>query len=375
MKNLLLLITCVLLTAQSGVSQTPSESETQKLNQEIAVLYQKGDFEKAISRAEKLVEISSESGNEQNLATATLNLAILRKERFQLNLNRVRSPQMPVREKAALVKSKILEEDGAAAEKLFNRVIEIHQNELKTDTPQLATAKNELAWITYNYFASGVDEDDTAQEKTVKARSRIDVAEKYFIEAQALREKLLGAEHDDTLMTILHFGDFYKQYVNFEKALPFYERYLEAKEKRYGKIHKDLVPALRSYTEILVTTSQEAKAAERVKQLQQITGENISTPKADENISLRITRSELARVQQIPIKEDIRKRYKKRIPIQITIDEEGKVSEAVARADNAKVKAKAEEFARGIKYRAFVYDDTPRKMRGVVYFSEAMFRD
>lgn len=368
-------IVCVLFALHSTFAQAPVNSETQKLSEEIAVLYQKGEFDKAISRAEKIVEIEKKSGSTQNYATAIVNLAILRKERFQLNLRKVRSSQIPAKERAALLNSKILQKDGEEAERLLNQVIAIHQNELKTETPQLATAKNELAWLTYNYFDAGVDKDDTAQEKTVKSRSRIDEAEKYFTEALALREKLLGADHDETLVTVLNFGDFYSRYVNFEKALPYYERFLDSKEKRYGKTHKSLVPALRSYAEVLVTTNQDEKAAEAVKQISQITGQNETLPKADNNISLRITRPELARIQQIPVKEEARKRYKKQISVRVTIDEQGKVSEAAAAIDDSKLKAKVEEFAQGVKYRAFVYDGTARKMRGYVTFSEALFRD
>lgn len=374
-KKATILFFCFLLGLQTAFSQNKAQDETTRLMGQIAALYGQAKFDEAIPLAEKLVKIERKTGNSPNLSTALLNLAILRKERYQFNRRKIQSPQTPIREKIAL--SEQLKKDGEEAEKLLREFLATKPDESKAAQIQTATAQNELAWIIYNYF-DVPEKPKTPQEGTQNARTRIDEAESYFTQALAAREKLLGADDDQTLATVLNLADFYRYYVNFEKALPFYERFFAAKEKNGGKNHHAQIPALRSYASILVTTNQNEKAAQIVKQIAAITRKPEQLPEADENLSLRITRMELARLQQMENKGEMHQRLaresKKRLKVNVVIDENGKISQATANIDDEKLKAKFEESVRQITFRPFVYQNTPGKMRGWVFYPQLPFK-
>jgi Txe/YoeB family toxin of Txe-Axe toxin-antitoxin module len=50
--------------------------------------------------------------------------------------------------------------------------------------------------------------------------------------------------------------------------------------------------------------------------------------------------------------------------------EAGKISEALADAQDENLKTKIEELIRELNFRPFVYQNEPRKMRGYVYYSQ-----
>lgn len=373
MKKALFLFFCFLLLLQTTFSQNPPVDERQRLMQQISVLYGQAKFDEAISLAEKLLKIEQKTGAPENVSTAVLNLAILRKERFQFNRRKIESPQVPVREKIALVEK--VEKDAAEAEKLFREFLEMKRGNTKSERLQTSTAQNELAGLIINNLDLP-DDVKAPQARTSLARSRIDEAEGFFAQALDTREKLLGANDEATLATIANFADFYRQYVNFEKALPFYERFLGAKDK--VKNSANLVSALRSYATVLITTDQEEKAREIVKQIESVTRKIEPLPAADVNLSLRITRTELARLQQMENKgeliERLSKEHKKRLKVNIVIDETGKVIEAVANFDDEKWKSQFEQSVRQINFRPFVYKGTAQKMRGWVFYAQLPFK-
>jgi tetratricopeptide (TPR) repeat protein len=373
MKKALFLFFCFLLSLQTTFSQNPPVDERQRLMQQISTLYGQAKFDEAISLAEKLLKIERKTGSMENVSTAVLNLAILRKERFQFNRRKIGSPQIPVREKIEL--SEKAEKDADEAEKLFREFLETKRGDTKAEMLQTATAQNELAEIIINNLDLP-DNVKAPQARTSLARKRIDEAESFFTQALDTREKLLGASDEATLATVANFADFYRQYVNFEKALPFYERFLAAKDK--VKNSTNLVSALRSYASILITTDQEGKAREIVKQIESVSGKIEPLPAADVNLSLRITRTELARLQQMENKgeliERLSKEHKKRLKVNVVIDETGKIVEAVANFDDEKWKSQFEQSIRQITFRPFVYKGTAQKMRGWVFYAQLPFK-
>jgi Txe/YoeB family toxin of Txe-Axe toxin-antitoxin module len=52
--------------------------------------------------------------------------------------------------------------------------------------------------------------------------------------------------------------------------------------------------------------------------------------------------------------------------------EAGKISEALADAQDENLKTKIEELIRELNFRPFVYQNEPRKMRGYVYYSQCL---
>ncbi len=80
MKNITAFILLFFVLSSLVLSQENQQTESQKLSQQIAFLYQKGNLDDAIPLAEKAVEIERKSSNKnyEKLASAITNLAVLR---------------------------------------------------------------------------------------------------------------------------------------------------------------------------------------------------------------------------------------------------------------------------------------------------------
>lgn len=350
MKKVFLFVLLGLFSTSSAFSQNAQLTELQKLNQRISVLSGQGKFDEAIPLAEKIVKIEKEKNqtDSKSYAVAVANLASLRTDRNRKTKLILSSQRLELRELIRLRKQH--EEDAEEAENLFRQALGVYEKTGDTENETIAFIKTELAWVLYNNIKSvSID----------YSRSRIDQAEKLYTEALAAREKL--QQNEAVLITLLDFADFYLRYVNFEKALVHYENYLSRVEKAYGWDSKFAVRALRPLADILRATERESEAAEIYKRISQITGQNEKMPQGNFNLSLR---SKDSLVKQ-PIKSGERA---KSIRVNILIDENGKVIEAIAETKDKSDKKNAEEFISKWMFRPFVYNGAVKKMRGYVNY-------
>jgi tetratricopeptide (TPR) repeat protein len=280
-----------------------------------------------------------------------------------------------------------LKKRAEGAEKNFRAALAIYQSRSQYDSLDAAAVKNELAWI----LSSQV-----AESTTENSRARIDEAERLYFEALGVREKLAGADSDLTLSSVLVFGDFYTHWVNFEKAMPLYERYVAAIEKNYGSSAKALVPGLRGLIQILVITMQDELARQMAKRITSITGRDEPLPTIYPQLGLRSRTAGKAKLpdfknadrgELFPTKSGARGMSQtddslrgagqmdvpvfrfRQIVLEIVVDEEGNVMEVRNRDSNVKVDRALEEEARTWKFRPFVYKGVARKMRGAISYS------
>ncbi len=367
MKYLLtILFVCFVATALAA--QTPQAREAQDLNQKIAALFEQGNVDDAIPLAERLVTMMrAESAFSAAYASALTNLTVLRAEKsrrtkadapsfnnipWSADLEEQRFRVQPHSEQYA----KLLERNSkyaAETEKMLREVLAVYERIEASQSLEAATAKNDLAWLLYNNIAA---------VSVAYSRARIDEAEKFYAEALAIRENLLGANHNLTLRVKLDFADFYLRWVNFEKALPLFEGYLKGVEKTFGDNNKLLLRALRPMRRVALTTENTTQAEDLRQRIVKITGQEEKNLFGFE-LSLRSKNSLQPRVVRNSRERPIR------VLVKVLVNEDGKVLEAVAVTSDQSAKQSAEEGVLAWSFRPFIYQGAARKMRGGVYFT------
>ena len=387
-KTLLISFLALVLLAGGVCAQnvpTAAADEKRILTAKAFELYQKGKLDDAIEMAEKVValEKSSNQTGANSYVNAIVNLARMKRQRFLALQNKLRGAMPSERND---LRSKAFA-DIKDSEELFREAERLNEANGRGQTAQTADIKSDLAWTATNYtpVASNV------APSIATARARIDDAEKFFNESLALNEQARGRDADETLAVVLGMGNFYFKYDNYDKAVGFYERFLETAERTHGKNYPDLINALRPYTKILRATFQDAEAAEAVKRIEEITGKKEDAPKADlslhlrskdsvafnapnfvqSNEEMRKLRERLKAEGRIISRSDIDSMPKlERIPVRVTVDETGKILEAVAETSNSKRREKAEREISKWTVRPFSYNGATRKLRGYLSFTE-----
>ncbi len=224
----------------SQSDNSKNQNEINKLNQEILSLYQAGKLEQAIEIADKAVKIAKkdDSTDKFELAILSATSARLKKEMFQKVLQQMYAEQKSKEEYQKLRK----ELDGYAidAEKDYEDAIKIF-DDLKSDSQQ-AAAKSQFAWILYKHPGKPQQKIITDPNKL----ERFEKAEKLYLESIDSYVKTLGQDSDSSLIASFDVAEFYLTWSKFEKAIPFYERFIKFFEKKYGSDQQSLVPALSS---------------------------------------------------------------------------------------------------------------------------------
>jgi tetratricopeptide (TPR) repeat protein len=379
-KSLIILILIATL-ASFHYAQQPN-TEIRELTDKMLVLSQKGNFEESVAVGEKLVQLESAAKDSVSYTNATINLARLKRAYFVSLRNKIVTERLGLFDAKPL--SQKADKNADDAEALFREALELNEKNGRGQTAQTAGIKKDLSWLMTNHIYSG--------KKTVgNSRSRIDEAEKLLIEALALSEQTGGKDADETLFIVLDAGDFYYKYVNFEKSLPFYERFIQTYAQKHGSNHPDLVAALRPYAKILFATSQNGESAAAVSRIESIT--KTEEPKLRAEIDLHL-RSKDSVAYAVPIfmemndkAESLRNKLKAEgrilnigdvslmpraiiIPVEVEVDETGKITKAVAKNGSAQLRSEAETIISKWTVRPFSSNGTMRKMRGILNYWE-----
>lgn len=342
-------------------AQEAATNERKILTEKAYVLFQQGKLDEAIKIAEKVVKLEKTSNqtDTSSYVNALINLARMKRDAFLLLRNKLVSGKTPPSEREAARKK--MSENAKAAEDSFREALQLNEPGSRTQTALTADVKSDLAWLVYNYIPTD------GKPSVANTRARIDEAEKLFIEAVTLNEQIRGTEADETLFVVLGAGNFYLNYHNFEKALPYYERYIQTNEKTHGKNYPNLVNALRPYAKILFATFQDQESAAAVKRIEEIIGQKEDLPKDDLSFHLRSKDSVAFSVQKsMTIGKDF-----ERIFVKVVVNENGKVVEVVAETKDKKLREKAEQEISKWTVRPFSYNNVTRKMRGYLYYLEA----
>jgi hypothetical protein len=192
-------------------------------------------------------------------------------------------------------------------------------------------------------------------------RPRIDEVELFYTQSIASHEKTLGKADGLTLRTYIEFADFYLKYVNFEKALPWYESYQTEIETKFGKDSKLLLKCLRPMARILTMSERQTEVAEIKQRINKLAGR---TEEISPTFNLTLRSKDLLN-QHLNGKE---LKKGKTIIVDILVDETGKITEAIAKTNDKSDKQKAETETLKLTVRPFIYHAEARKMRGYFYF-------
>jgi len=381
--NKIIIAIGLMISFAFAVAAQDAKSEKKELTDKIFALYQKGDLEAAVGLGEKLVKMEKKSDDPVSYVNALVNLARIKRVYFIALQNQLRGGKLSVSElKAAGEKAA---RNADEAEELFREALEINEKTGKEKTAQTAAIKKDLAWLITNHVYSG--------KKTVeKSRGRIDEAEKLLLDAVGTSEQASGAESDETLFIVLDAGDFYYRYANFEKSLPFYERFLQAYGQKHGANHADLVSALRPYAAILFATYQEQSAAAAIQRIEEITKSREPAPNGEIDLHLRskdsVAFSAPVIMEQNERAETFRNRLRAEnrtlnsnnisqlsqminVPVLVEVDETGKIVKTAAKTNDDKLKNEAEAVVAKWTVRPFSYNGTARKMRGTLIYRKS----
>lgn len=353
-------------------AQAPA-TDSQTLNQQIASLYQQGKFDDAIPIGKRVVEIENKAGeSSETYAIALMNLGMLYKERMRILQKKRGSIKF---EELAAFNEKV-NDDTKNAEESFRRSLAVYTKLGQNESISSAALKDELGWVLHN---------NVAIPTTGGPRARIDEAEKLFTEVLLAREKLGGAESSPALKSVLDFGNFYMRWINFEKALPFYERYVSTVEKNDGLNSKSLVPALRGMAELMVVTDRPNEARELAKRISLITGKAEDIPQTSPSLALRGRKIERVKIKRFTVADAFDNPYSslsypngdmpvggrvriRHIGVNILVDGEGNVADAKVIDPSAKDYVEIIAAARRSKFRPYSYKGVAQKMRGTLIY-------
>ena len=355
------------------------DADVRTLNQQIATLYQQGNFDDAVPLAVKVIVIEKKAAkNSVGHAMALTNLGQINKEKakaLRANLKKFE----PQNRFGALSESKASAE---RAKKYYREALNIFK-ELKAENTQPAIAlKNELAWIVANF---------TVSDSIGESRSQIDEAERFYSEALTAADSLTPADVDTQMFTLQNFGDFYMKFVNFEKAQPLYERYLQLGEAKYGAKAKQLASGLRGMYEIYMFTDQAEEAKDVLSNLVKITGNTakpeiifpvltarsrgIAKVKADGFFYTDLTDLDRSWTTTREIQRKLTPPGQfttKWIEVEILVGEDGNVTEAKVLTPT-KYTDVVTEAALASKLRPFEYNGKRQKIRGKLIFDYKEF--
>lgn len=366
----------------SAFAQT-DKNERKELTGKVSALYQAGDLAEAAEAGEKLVKLEKDSADSTSYVNALINLARIKREYYVALRNKLAGSQLSAREKQAAAEK--AEQNDEESETLFRQALEINEKSGNGQMAQTADIKRDLAWIITNHSGSGA--------KTLeKARGRIDEAEKLLLDSISINEQARGKDADETLLVALDAGDFYFKYVNFEKALPFYERFIDVYGQKHGAEDSNSVRALRPYAQILFATMQNRESSDVIKKIEALTKKSEPMPRGEIDLHLR-SKDSVAYSAPIIIEQNERaEKYRAKmkaegrtlnagdisamprlinVPVKIEIDETGKITKALALSGNDQLRAEAESVVSKWTVRPFSYNGVPRKMRGILFYRRA----
>jgi tetratricopeptide (TPR) repeat protein/curved DNA-binding protein CbpA len=229
-------------TAQT-LPPTEKESSTdwKALNEESALFYERGQYERALEATNKALEIARKSvgKNHPNYATSLSRLALICDFRGQHEeAKSLYAESLAIREKTlgahhpdvatnlnnlALLNAK--DSQYGLAEAHQKRALVIWEKTLGPDHLNVATGLNGLGEI---YRTQGM----------------FSQAEPLYLQSLKIRERILGPKNSDVAGSLNNLAELYRAQGKYQQALPLYERALEIWEDTLGREHPDIAGVL-----------------------------------------------------------------------------------------------------------------------------------
>ncbi len=216
-------------------------AEAEDLNHSVMRAYQVGEYERAVSLAQRSLEIRQSwlGPDHPDVAQSMNNLAVLYKAQRQYD----------------------------AAERLYKRSLAIREKALGPDHPDVATSMNNLAELcraqgryeaaesmmkgslAIREKALGSEHPNVAQSLNnlaglYESQGRYDVAEPLFKRSLSIWKKTLGPDHTEVAASLNNLAGLYKSQGRYDLAEPLYKRSLAIREKTLGAAHPEVATSL-----------------------------------------------------------------------------------------------------------------------------------
>jgi CHAT domain-containing protein/Tfp pilus assembly protein PilF len=229
----------------------------EELNSKVVEYYQKGDFQTAITYAEKVVvQAEKEFGKEHgNYATSLNNLALLyykigdymKAEPLYLEALKIRKQVLGENHSdyaTSLIGLAVLYKsmgDYTKAEPLYLEASKIYKQTLGENHPSYAASLNNLAGL---YRAMG---DYTK-------------AEPLYLEALKITKQAFGENHPDYAASLNNLAGLYRAMGDYTKAEPLYLEALKIKKQAHGENHPDYAAFLNNLSGLYKAMGDYSKA-------------------------------------------------------------------------------------------------------------------
>ena len=327
MKNLILTIT-VFLSAVSAFAQTtpnsPALQEALKVSGEVVKLFSQSKFDEALPLAQKVIAIrEKELGkNHITVGQAWRNLAYIQLRR----------------------------EKQKESEKAFSTAYEIYEKN------QPLAPNDEKAFV------------DILEMVAIHEANDRDVigAQKKFVRAVELREKINGKESDEIANALLKLGQVYQLEGDYEKSAPVLLRSLDIRTKKTGKSEGQ---SEETYRTAYCALSKLDKTEEKT-QLQERFYPKIDATNQTKTIKGGVLNGKALNLAKPRYPAEARnKRASGAVSVQVLIDEKGNVSFACAVSGAKELQRTSEIAAYQSKFSPTILSGEPVKVSGIVTYN------
>lgn len=330
MKKLILFLIIFQISIFSLQAQTSSEEKEQlkKVNQELVANYKAGKLDNALSLAQKAVELSQKIYGAESLETATAykNLGIIYRAKKKY--------------KEAITN--------------LQKAVEIYRLKPNQNAKAIAQTLDELALA----FAL---EGDNKQ------------AEVIYTEALATAEKAYGKESKEILPFLKSMTEVYILVKKYDEAQAMFVRHYLTAKKYFQPDSKELQEIIDFFYCFNFQYFKLEESNERQKKFfEAIRSEENKTVNPVENKTINggVINGKAKNLVTPAYPSSARARYAQGvISVRVTIDEEGKVTEAKAICGDADLRAVSEEAAKSSKFYPTLLGGKPVKVTGTIIYN------
>lgn len=356
-----------ILVVCANAQKLPDEKN--ELAKAVEEAYKDGNYPLAIKAADKLIGLCRKSSDRDpdSLINSIVNAARIRREYFIALQYKGHNPLIDARDRRDAREDAY--EIVVDTDKNYREAMSLAEKYGKANTVLMAAIKRDLGWVTWKHYPDDMPRANDAKAGIKNDRARIDEAEKFFLEAMTLYQELVAPNDKERLMTSLDLGDFYFFYNNYDKALGYYEDFLEG----YAERNNAMLASLRQAAKLYQATFQNAKYETIQKQIDTLAGGLEKPVKADLSLGLRSKDAvaHSAKFSDIALgqaRAGIRGSRIRSVRVNVVVDGTGKIIEAVADTTDTKLAKKAVDEVSTWYVRPVIYKGTAYKLRGFLTY-------
>ena len=389
-----LLVLGLIFTGYKSVDAQTNNLDLSEFHTKITTDVGLEQIKDALKSAEKRSEplLGKRNAASELSARSHLELGMLRKHALVVLQKKITEFKIPAKDElSALIP--FFHANAQKTRMCFENAIRILESNLKTENPDLVSAKFELGALTESYDPKLL-EPLNLREK----RKRLENAQELYEQAILINERIHPKTSKIGQAIRSRLARSYAEAAEFEKALPHFRRLIDEITKNEAGPSPDLLPILNVTSAIALLTGEQALANTIAKQISLITKnvpdlsnfyfdltlradltnqgineppfvKRLSRPLVEYRLehdpkSLSSTRT-IVRSENLLVSSPIQGRG---FPVIVTVETDGTVIDADCQTENDVTNKKVEKIVRRWKFRPFIYNGTAKRIKGLVYF-------